>query len=138
MYSTKMVRWRRQWHPTPVLLPGKSHGRRSVVGYSPWGCKESDTTERLHFLVQPLLTTLWEASVFWASYIQLVFLDWIFPTLFFFLNKTNKVCICCFLYLQCNLLTLQFYFSLFKIHSSKLTSSVKNPLSLHSTFCIAF
>ena len=40
---------RRQWHPTPVLLPGKSHGRRSLVGCSPWGHKESDTTERLHF-----------------------------------------------------------------------------------------
>ena len=40
-----------QWHPTPVLLPGKSHGRRSLIGYSPWGCKESDTTERLHFLM---------------------------------------------------------------------------------------
>ena len=40
---------RRQWHPTPVLLPGKSHGWRSLVGYSPWGCKESDMTERLHF-----------------------------------------------------------------------------------------
>ena len=40
---------RRQWHPTPVLLPGKSHGRRSLVGCSPPGRKESDTTERLHF-----------------------------------------------------------------------------------------
>ena len=40
---------RRQWHPTPVLLLGKSRGRRSLVGCSPWGCKESDTTERLHF-----------------------------------------------------------------------------------------
>jgi len=40
---------RRQWHPTPVLLPGKSHGRRSLVGCSPWGRKESDTTEQLHF-----------------------------------------------------------------------------------------
>ena len=40
---------RRQWHPTPVLLPGKSHGQRSLVGYSPWGCKESDMTEQLHF-----------------------------------------------------------------------------------------
>ena len=40
---------RRQWHPTPVLLPGKSHGRRSLVGCSPGGCEESDTTERLHF-----------------------------------------------------------------------------------------
>ena len=38
-----------QWHPTPVLLPGKSHGRRSLVGYSPWGLEESDTTEQLHF-----------------------------------------------------------------------------------------
>ena len=41
--------WRRQWHPTPVLLTGKSHGQRSLVGCSPWGRKESDTTERLHF-----------------------------------------------------------------------------------------
>ena len=40
---------RRQWHPTPVLMPGKSHGWRSVVGYSPWGRKELDTTERLQF-----------------------------------------------------------------------------------------
>ena len=41
--------WRRKWHPTPVLLPGKSHGRRSLVGCSPWGLEELDTTERLHF-----------------------------------------------------------------------------------------
>ena len=41
--------WRRQWHPTPVLLPGKPHGRRSLVGCSPWGREESDTTERLQF-----------------------------------------------------------------------------------------
>ena len=41
--------WRRQWHPTPVLLPGKFHGQRSLVGCSPWGCEELDTTEQLHF-----------------------------------------------------------------------------------------
>ena len=41
--------WRRQWHPAPVLLPGKSHGRMSLVGCGPWGRLESDTTERLHF-----------------------------------------------------------------------------------------
>ena len=41
--------WRRQWHPALVLLPGKSHGRRSLVGCSPWGREELDTTERLHF-----------------------------------------------------------------------------------------
>ena len=40
---------RRQWHPTPVLLPGESHGWRSLVGCSPWGRKESDMTEQLHF-----------------------------------------------------------------------------------------
>ena len=43
------INQRRQWHPTPVLLPGKSHGWRSLVGCSPWGHYESDTTERLHF-----------------------------------------------------------------------------------------
>ena len=37
-----------KWHPTPVLLPGKSHGWKSLVGYSLWGRKELDTTERLH------------------------------------------------------------------------------------------
>ena len=42
------IPWRRKWQPTPVLLPGKSHGRRTLVGYSPWGHKESDTTERWH------------------------------------------------------------------------------------------
>ena len=40
---------RRQWHPTTVLLPGKSHGWRSLEGCSPWGCRGSDTTEQLHF-----------------------------------------------------------------------------------------
>ena len=40
---------RRQWHPTPVLLPGKSHGQRSLVGCSPWGHEESDMTEQLQF-----------------------------------------------------------------------------------------
>ena len=43
------IPWRRKRQPTPVLLPGKSHGWRSLVGYSPRGRKESDTTERLHF-----------------------------------------------------------------------------------------
>ena len=47
-YSRDLIQ-RRQWRPTPVLLPGKSHGWRSLVGCSPWGCKESDTTERLPF-----------------------------------------------------------------------------------------
>ena len=40
---------RRQWHPTPILLPRKFHGRRSLMGCGPWGREESDTTEGLHF-----------------------------------------------------------------------------------------
>ena len=48
--STYALLRRRQWHPTPVLLPGKSYGQRSLVGYRPWGHKESDMTEWLHSL----------------------------------------------------------------------------------------
>ena len=46
------IPWRRAWQPTPVFLPGESHGQRSLVGYSPQGCKESDMTEKqlsMHF-----------------------------------------------------------------------------------------
>ena len=72
---------RRQWHPTPVLLPGKSHGRRSLVGCSPWGRKESDTTERLpfHFSLSCIgegngnqlhcscLENPWDGGAWWAA-----------------------------------------------------------------------
>ena len=44
----RKIPWRRKWQPTPVFLPGKSHKQRRVVGYSPWGFKGSDTTERLN------------------------------------------------------------------------------------------
>ena len=47
----RKVPWRSKWQPTPVFMPGKSRGPRSLVGYSPWGRKESDTTERLLFLL---------------------------------------------------------------------------------------
>ena len=46
---TGKIPWRRKWHPTPVFLPGELHGQRSLACYSPWGCKESDTTEQLSF-----------------------------------------------------------------------------------------
>ena len=48
----RKIPWRRKWQPTPVFLPGKSHGQRSLAGYSPWGCKGSDTTERRHSSLQ--------------------------------------------------------------------------------------
>ena len=43
----RKIPWRRAWQPTPVLLPGESHGQRRLAGYSPWGHKESDTTRLL-------------------------------------------------------------------------------------------
>ena len=45
IYGVGKIPWRRQWLPTPVFLPGESHRQRSLVGYSPWGRKESDMTE---------------------------------------------------------------------------------------------
>ena len=41
----RKIPWRRAWQPTPVFLPGKSKGQRNLVGYSPWGCKDSDAIE---------------------------------------------------------------------------------------------
>ena len=61
-FGTKyLVSWSRKWQPTPVFLPGKFHGQRSLVGCSPWGLKESDTTDRLSahiHLVSRLYTLL--------------------------------------------------------------------------------
>ena len=73
--------WRRQWHLTPVLLPGKSHGRRSLVGCGPWGRWGLDTTERLHFhfslscigegngnpLQCSCLENPWDQGAWWAA-----------------------------------------------------------------------
>ena len=42
------IPWSRAWQPTPVFLPGESHGQRSLVGYSPWGCRELDAAEHEH------------------------------------------------------------------------------------------
>ena len=41
----RKIPWRKAWQHTPVILPGESHGQRNLVGYSSWGCRESDTTE---------------------------------------------------------------------------------------------
>ena len=55
--DTGSILWRRKWQPTPVFLPGKSHGQRSLVGYSPWGHKESEHAQMsplnfcLHFKI---------------------------------------------------------------------------------------
>ena len=76
------IPWWRIWQPTPVFLPGESHGRRSLVGYSPQGHKESETTERLHFLsfIVMMLYTLdpqglfilqWNVYTLWLTVLHL-------------------------------------------------------------------
>ena len=60
--------WRKKWQPIPVFLPGESHGRRSLVGYSPRGRKESDTTERLHSLHFTSFLSLEDLSVFLSNW----------------------------------------------------------------------
>ena len=52
--SLGKIPWRRKWQPTPIFLPGKVHGLRSLVDDSPWGRKESDTTEQLTYTSFPL------------------------------------------------------------------------------------
>ena len=70
--SSIVHHWRRQWHPTPVLLPGKSHGQRSVVGYSTRGHRESDTTERLHFHFHFSSSLLSAIRVVASAYLRLL------------------------------------------------------------------
>ena len=60
------IPWRREWQVTPVSLPGEFHGQRSLAGYSPWGCKESDMTERLQLSLFTLLAdqhSLWNGGL---------------------------------------------------------------------------
>ena len=54
------ILWRRKWEPTPVFLPGKSHGQRSLTGYSPWGCRKLETTLWLR-------THIYTSPHFWTS-----------------------------------------------------------------------
>ena len=63
------IPWRRKWQPTPVFLPEKFHGQRSLAGYSPWGPEESDTTEPLSMHVWSLV--MHEAAHMWISGSQL-------------------------------------------------------------------
>ena len=95
--------WRRQWQPIPVLLPGKAHGRRSLVGCSPWGHKESDTTERLHFSLSFIgegngnllqcscLENPRDGGAWWAARTCLRFFGLASPSLFFFFPPNISV-----------------------------------------------
>ena len=75
-YLSVMLLWRRKWQPTPVFLPGKSHGRRSLVGYGPWGSKELDTDEQqCAFIHCPLFLTFFPNSSM-PSLLR-IFIEWI-------------------------------------------------------------
>ena len=53
---SSLYSWRKKWQPTPVFLPGETHGQRSLAGYSPWGCRESDMIDQLS--LTPSLSSL--------------------------------------------------------------------------------
>ena len=78
---------RRKWQPTPVFLPGESHGQRSLVGYSPWVRKEADTTEWLHF----------QTIIFWFNWYYLVLgfelkIAWFYICFFFCHEHLPYIC----------------------------------------------
>ena len=73
------IPWRREWLPTPVFLPGESHGQRSLAGYSPWGHKESDMTEQLTLSLSFFMPT---SEGFWFSMTRGRLNIWVFPNSF--------------------------------------------------------
>ena len=74
------MHWRRKWHPTPVSLPGESHGRRSLAGYYPWGHKESNMTERLNLRVYLLLCFIFIFTFLRAAFISEMLFSVIYHT----------------------------------------------------------
>ena len=82
------ILWRRKWQPTPVFLPGKSHGCRSLVGYSPWGHKGSDTTGRLHFQGAIYISALPTATLANLIYLEI---HHVFNSAFFFFLPKNTI-----------------------------------------------
>ena len=59
--------WRRKWQPTPVFLPGKSHGQRSLAGYKPWGCKVSAMTWQLEHVIFWLKSKCQDTNYWWFN-----------------------------------------------------------------------
>ena len=104
--------WRRKWQPTPVFLPGQSHGQRSLTGYSSWGCKELDMTERLS-KQENIWYYVWYYRAFFFFTINKIMITYIFfhrfpnssaggdsgPALTSFLQGAGKK-VTCFIHLE--------------------------------------
>ena len=71
----RKIPWRRKWQPTPLFLPGKSHGQRGLEGYSPWGCKESDITEQLTCIhIKGIISMSPDSSI--SPYVEKRYIEW--------------------------------------------------------------
>ena len=92
-----MIPWSKEWQPTPVFLPGKSHGQRNLMGYSPWCCRKLDTTEHTQ------THTHFESKIQWISYelnldiknmIVYLKIKWQFCASIYNQSHTKNVCAC--------------------------------------------
>ena len=83
------IYWRREWQPTLVFLLGEYYGQRSLVGYSPWGCKESDTTEGL-----TLSFTIYMHYVYMCIHTYTVHIYILFHILFHYIYTHIHICVC--------------------------------------------
>ena len=72
----RKIPWRRNWQPTPLLLPGKSRGQRSLAGCSSWGRKESDTTEWLSTAAQCTFPPFWNSRPHLLGKLLVIFENW--------------------------------------------------------------
>ena len=91
----RKIPWKREQLPTPVFLPGESHGQKSLAGYSPWGCKQLDTIE-LHFHFHSILPV--SPSKSWIRYIAFLFLTFVFDSSIRVSMVLFIVCICSFIW----------------------------------------
>ena len=86
------IPWRREWLPTLVFLPGKSHGQRSLVGYSSWGCKEPDRTEQLSAHIIVLFLVFGETSIWFPTVATSIYMSTNLITGFPFLHILTNIC----------------------------------------------
>ena len=119
--------WRRKWQPTPVFLPGGSHGQRSLVGCSPWGHKKLDTTKRLHF---PFL--LWDRMAWsWC------FECWVSSQVFHsYLSLSSRCCWGPFHFLALEWYHLCIWHYLYSLGNLDSILWVIQPGVLHAVLCI--